>query len=47
MPNLPIFFVAVPVQLIIQLAVLAIAMTGMMLVYLNHFESSLLNFGAS
>lgn len=43
MPNLPIFFVGVPLQLIIQVAVLIIVLSGMMLVFLNHFESGLLH----
>ena len=43
MPNLPIFFVGVPLQLMIQTAVIVLAMSGMMLVFLHHFEDGLLH----
>jgi flagellar biosynthetic protein FliR len=43
MPNLPVFFVGVPAQVMIQIAVLVMALSGMMMVFLNHFEESLLH----
>ncbi len=43
MPNLPIFFVGVPLQLVIQVAILVISLSGMMMVFLKHFETGLLH----
>lgn len=45
MPNLPIFFVGMAAQVVIQIAVLVLALSGMMMVFLNHFEEGLMQFG--
>lgn len=39
MPNMPIFFVGMPLQIIIQFSVLSLALSGMMMVFLSRFES--------
>ena len=40
MPALPVFFIGLPLQIMAQLSVLAIALSGMMLVFLSRFENT-------
>ncbi len=38
MPALPVFFIGLPIQLTIQISVLMLALSGMMIVFLSHFQ---------
>lgn len=44
MPNIQIFFIMMPPQIMIALSALAAVFSGMMLWYLRHFEDALLRF---
>lgn len=44
MPALPVFFIGLPLQIMAQLSVLAIALSGMMLVFLSRFEDTFTSF---
>jgi flagellar biosynthetic protein FliR len=44
MPALPVFFIGLPLQIMAQLSVLAIALSGMMLVFLSYFEDTFTSF---
>ena len=37
MPQMPVFFVGMPIQIVAQLSVLLLTVSGMMLVFLSHF----------
>ncbi len=39
MPQLPVFFFGLPVQVATQLTILMLSLSGMMLVFMNHFEN--------
>ncbi|MCC9624095.1 flagellar biosynthetic protein FliR [Thalassospira sp. MA62] len=41
MPQLPVFFVAMPIQIALALVLLALALPSMMMVYLGYFENGL------
>ncbi len=40
-PQIPIFFVAMPLQIVISILVLALSFSGMMVVFLNHVQENL------
>ena len=42
MPTMPVFFVGLPIQLVVQISVLSLALSGMMIVFLQHFEDGML-----
>lgn len=44
MPNLQVFFIGMPVQILIQLSVLLLALSGMMIVFLNDAQDTFANF---
>ncbi len=46
MPALPVFFVGLPLQVMIQITVLMMALSGMMMVFLRNFQEGLLAFSA-
>ena len=46
MPALPVFFVGLPVQVMIQITVLTMALSGIMMVFLSNFQEGLLVFMA-
>jgi flagellar biosynthetic protein FliR len=37
MPQMPVFFVGLPIQIVVQLSVLLLTLSGMMLVFLSRF----------
>ena len=41
MPQMPMFFVGLPIQVTIQISVLALALSGMMIVFLTRFQEGL------
>ena len=41
MPQMPVFFVGLPIQVTIQISVLALALSGMMIVFLTRFQEGL------
>lgn len=41
MPQMPVFFIGLPVQIVIQFSVLMLALSGMMMVFLSRFEEGL------
>ncbi|MDH5488784.1 MAG: flagellar biosynthetic protein FliR, partial [Rhodospirillaceae bacterium] len=43
MPQLPVFFFGLPAQITTQIAVMAIALPGMMLVFMTYLEDNLIN----
>ena len=44
MPTLQVFFIGLPVQIIIQLSVFALSLTGMMLVFLSFADDGFRNY---
>ena len=44
MPALPVFFIGLPVQIMVQISVLAIVLSGMMLVFMSRFENTFTSF---
>lgn len=44
MPTLQVFFIGLPVQILIQISVLMLTLTGMMLVFLRFAEDNFINF---
>ena len=40
MPQMPVFFVGLPIQIAIQIAVLMLVTSGMMLVFLERFQQA-------
>ena len=44
MPNLPIFFIGLPIQVSLQLSVMALSMSGLMMVFLSHFQDAYVPF---
>ena len=44
MPNLPIFFIGLPIQVSMQLSVMALSMSGLMMVFLSHFQDAYVPF---
>ena len=37
MPQMPVFFVGLPIQIVVQISVLSITLSGIMLVFLSRF----------
>ncbi|MDP6602673.1 MAG: flagellar biosynthetic protein FliR [Rhodospirillales bacterium] len=44
MPQMPVFFVGLPIQVTIQISVLALALSGIMIVFLTRFQEGLTGF---
>ncbi|MGY9001461.1 MAG: flagellar biosynthetic protein FliR [Rhodospirillales bacterium] len=40
-PQIPIFFVAMPLQIVVSIVILALSMGGMMTVHLRYFRDNL------
>ena len=41
MPQMPVFFVGLPIQIVVQISILSLTISGMMLVFLTRFEEGM------